>query len=241
MELRLAHYSVKEYLVSKQIQKSQAKKFAINEAHEYMGEACLIYLLYFNKPDPISADAQADYPILQYATESWHSAIRHQPRLPVHELAQATRPGGFVAEGRSEKGIKSVVPLYYASLLGIPEAMEKLLAASVDANAAVSAAVRGAGRQTALAMASGGGHLEVVERLLAAGADANAAAGPGNGRTALQVASGGGHLEVVEKLLVAGADPTTVASDGRTALQVASDGGHPEVVKRLLESSSAGS
>ena len=54
-ELRLAHYSVKEYLVSRQIKEGRAKKFAIKEteAHEYMGQACLTYLLYFNKPNSI--------------------------------------------------------------------------------------------------------------------------------------------------------------------------------------------
>ena len=47
-KLQLAHYSVKEYMVSSRIQSSHAKKFAIKEteAHEYMGEACLIYLLH---------------------------------------------------------------------------------------------------------------------------------------------------------------------------------------------------
>jgi hypothetical protein len=77
-EVRLAHYSVKEYLVSTQIQKGQAKKFAIKEteAHEYMGEACLIYLLHFNESDSIYEAAWVDYPFLQYAAESWYSHRR---------------------------------------------------------------------------------------------------------------------------------------------------------------------
>jgi hypothetical protein len=79
-KLQVAHYSVKEYIISSRIQTSHAKKFAIKEteAHEYMGEACLIYLLHFNRSDSIYADAWVEYPFLQYAAESWyghHQAI----------------------------------------------------------------------------------------------------------------------------------------------------------------------
>jgi hypothetical protein len=255
-KLRLAHYSVKEYLVSRRIQTSQAKKFAIKEteAHEYMGEACLIYLLHFNRSDSIYTDVWVDYPFLRYAAESWYGHRKvilnaspkimdlstalfdikagsqfinwlrlHDPEHPWSGVDLRRRIETFTAR------------LYYPSLLGILEVVERLLAAGADVNAAAATADFG---RTALQAASESGHLEVVERLLAAGADVNAAAAyyDYNGRTALQAASGGGHLEVVERLLAAGADVNAApAGDfGGTALQAASKSGHLEVVERLL-------
>ncbi|KAH0550901.1 hypothetical protein GP486_007735, partial [Trichoglossum hirsutum] len=191
-ELRLAHYSVKEYLVSTRIQESQAEKFAIKEteAHEYMGEVCLIYLLYFNKSDSIYVGAWVDYPFLQYAARSWYGHRRaiSDASSRIKGLSTAifdTKRGsqfinwlrlhdpeiywpGVNLEGRVRLATE---PLYYASLLGILEAVEKLLAAGADVNAAAGYVGR-----TALQAASERGHLEVVERLLAAGANANAAA-----------------------------------------------------------------
>ncbi|KAF8537641.1 ankyrin repeat-containing domain protein [Trichophaea hybrida] len=117
-------------------------------------------------------------------------------------------------------------PLTYSAGNGHLKAVERLLAANADVNAAAS--IYG---PTALQAAAGGGHLEIVERLLAANADVNAA---NKGRTALQAAAGGGHLEIVERLLAANADVNAVNKEGRTALQAAAGGGHLEIVERLL-------
>ena len=48
--VRLAHYSVKEYLVSKVIMEGRASRFAVAEAsaYQYMAEVCLVYLLHFD-------------------------------------------------------------------------------------------------------------------------------------------------------------------------------------------------
>jgi Ankyrin repeats (3 copies)/Ankyrin repeats (many copies) len=252
-KLQLAHYSVKEYIISSRIQTSHAKKFAIKEteAHEYMGEACLIYLLHFNMSDSIYADAWVDYPFLQYAAESWyghHGAIL-DASSKILDLSTALfdvkRGSQFINwlrlhdpeypwSGVDLERIGTVAaPLYYASLLGILEIVERLLAAGADVNAAAAHYGR-----TALQAASRGGHLQIVERLLAAGADVNAATAR-FGRTALQAASGYGHLEIVERLLAAGADANAAAANygGQTALQAASG----EVVEPLLKSINAGS
>ena len=226
-KLQLAHYSVKEYIVSSRILTSQGKNFAIKEteAHEYMGEACLIYLLHFNRSDSIYADAWVDYPFLLYAAECWYG--HHQAILDASPktldlstaLFDVKRGSQFTnwlrlhdperpwLEVNLKRRIEKVAaPLYYASLLGILVVVERLLAAGADANAG------GYGSRKALQAASGG-HIEVVKRLLAAGANANAASF--GGLTALQAASGGGHLEVVERLLAAGTDVNAVLwSDG---------------------------
>jgi hypothetical protein len=207
--LRLAHYSVKEYIVSSRILASHGKNFAIKEteAHEYMGEACLIYLLHFNRSDSIYADAGVDYPFLQYAAECWYGHYRAildaSPQtldlstalFDVKRGSQFTnwlrlhdpeRPWLEVDLKRRAETVAA--PLYYASLLGILVIVERLLAAGADVNVA---AAGGYGGGTALRAASQGGHLEVVERLLAAGADVNATAAFSGGLTALQAASEG--------------------------------------------------
>jgi hypothetical protein len=57
-ELKLAHFSVKEYLVSKRIQAGPASKFSILEipATLTIAQTCLVYLLQFNKPDSWTPD-----------------------------------------------------------------------------------------------------------------------------------------------------------------------------------------
>ena len=72
-ELQLAHYSVKEYIVSQRIQAGPAKAFAVVEAqvHEYMAGASLIYLLSFAKPDSLYEDVWNDFQFLNYAARHW--------------------------------------------------------------------------------------------------------------------------------------------------------------------------
>ena len=87
--------------------------------------------------------------------------------------------------------------------------------------------------ETALMLASGGGHREVVELLLAKEAEVNAK-GTG-GETALMGASFNGHREIVELLLAKGAEVNAkMKEDGENALMLASNKGHREVVELLL-------
>ncbi|KAI9776989.1 MAG: hypothetical protein M1839_009133 [Geoglossum umbratile] len=249
-ELRLAHYSVKEYLVSKRIQESKANRFAVKEteAHEYMGESCLIYLLYFNQPDSISGHHPVNYPFLMYAVKYWHGHRRAilDASPGITDLSMALfdtkrgaqffnwlklyDPGYFWTRIDPKGEIKKDVLVNYACRLGIFEVVEMLLASGADVNTTASA---NSGR-TALEVASWGGYFEVVERFLAAGADVNTVPSINDGWTALQEASRGGHLKVVEKLLASGADVNTATSRGWTALKAASTGGHIKVVERLL-------
>ena len=55
-EIRFAHYSVKEYLVSTCIQNSACSEFAIkeSEAHRFIVDTCLLYLLLLDQPDSLS-------------------------------------------------------------------------------------------------------------------------------------------------------------------------------------------
>ena len=68
--IRLAHFSVKEYLVSDRIQASQ---YSIKEitANIYIAETCLIYLLQFDKPDSLTPRTLEDFPLVGYAGTYW--------------------------------------------------------------------------------------------------------------------------------------------------------------------------
>lgn len=74
---------------------------------------------------------------------------------------------------------------------------------------------------TALILASWGGHVDSVEMILNADADPNIQNDDGN--TALIYASYGKRVDILAMLLNAGADPTIRNDEGETALSVSED------------------
>jgi ankyrin repeat protein len=128
--------------------------------------------------------------------------------------------------GPPKSGTK-ISALYVAALRGNSVILRLLLAKPViQINRATPCG------ETALHVASRGGHSEAVKLLLDAGADK--AAKTSDGETPLYDASGEGHSEVVKILLNAGADKKATTSNGFTSLHVASQNGRAEVVKVLL-------
>lgn len=69
--IRLAHFSVKEYLVSERIRESSAMFFfqEIEMANREIAETCLSYLVMLTKP--LSPTCFIDYPLLSYAAKHW--------------------------------------------------------------------------------------------------------------------------------------------------------------------------
>lgn len=117
-------------------------------------------------------------------------------------------------------------PLYYASLLGLEDIADKIIAIGSDINA------QGGRYGNALWAASFKGHTAVVKILLSHQADVNFQNGELG--TALQVASLKGHTEVVHVLLSYQADVNIQSGEYGTSLQAASFKGHKEVVQALL-------
>lgn len=71
--VKLAHCSVKEYLVSNRILEGPAKAYSIQEgiANACIAESCLAYLLQFDRPDSLTSQTLEDFPLALYAAESW--------------------------------------------------------------------------------------------------------------------------------------------------------------------------
>lgn len=76
-EVRFAHYSVREYLLSSRISSGSAASFALSwaSAEQKIGEICLTYLLSFDERDSMYRDVMVDYPFLNYSMYYWHNHI----------------------------------------------------------------------------------------------------------------------------------------------------------------------
>ncbi|KAF8490589.1 hypothetical protein JB92DRAFT_2819701, partial [Gautieria morchelliformis] len=94
-EIRLAHFSVKEYLISEHLGNgdAQVSYFHFNEqmAHVFIAKTCLAYLLQFIKDNVISQSTIRSYPLSRYAAKYW---MFHAQADPVgdnnlHELGMA--------------------------------------------------------------------------------------------------------------------------------------------------------
>ena len=216
IELRLAHFSVKEYLMSDQIRTGLTFQYNIqSKAEEEITQTCLAYLLYF-QGDVLNSENPNTFPLAQYAAERWCHHFR-----AMTDSDQATELGMQLFQGdtfmnwirlfdpdrpwessnisRDTTNVAS--PLYYASHQGLFKLVIQLLEKGADVNA------WGGGYGNALQAASANGHKAVVTLLLDKGANVNTQGGTYG--SALQAASNGGHEAVVALLLEKGADVNT--------------------------------
>ena len=87
--VQLAHFSVKEYLVSSRIQKGRAKHYSIQEvdANVIIAEDCLAYLLQFDEPGSLTTKSVLEFPLANYAAIYWtkHAQVveRYSTLAPV--------------------------------------------------------------------------------------------------------------------------------------------------------------
>ena len=157
-ELRLAHYSVKEFLVSERIRTGPASTFAMaaHSANRSMSETCLAHLFCSSQLNTTANDIFGDLPLLRYSAEYWYSHAQNVPlqsdRVKIDTLAlKLLDPGNRVAmmywlsiaaPDRVQRGpwfCKNIdwigSSLYYASYCGLVDVAHKLLAIGEDVNA----------------------------------------------------------------------------------------------------------
>lgn len=238
--VRLAHYSVKEYLESERIIHSDAKGFYLQSAkeHRYLAESCLTYLMHYSCSKEKTSTEQdlIAFPLLEYAARSWfyHSSLEQSGKMSreaslltsedaKHDWLLIHTPDSLLFERPERTG----TGLYYASFLGLDTAVQELLRTGADVNA------QGRRYANALQAALLESHEKVVKILIDGGAEVNAQGGQyGN---ALQAASSGGREKMVKMLMDAGADVNAQGGHYGNALAAASEGGHEKVISMLME------
>jgi ankyrin repeat protein len=241
--VRLAHFSVKEYLESDRIRKSNACGFYLESAtgHRILAQSCLTYLRHYSAHSDKTSTKQdlEEFALLKYAAQSWfyHAALQEsgEANREVSFLQSETARNDWLIVNSPDEyshqpfgwSERQGSAIYYASFLGLHVVVSDLITRGADISA------RGGRYDTALQAASYKGHKEVVQLLLDNGADVEAQGGPYG--TALQAASAIGHKEVVQLLVDNGADPNAHGKAYYTPLQAAALKGHKEVVQLLLD------
>ena len=249
--VRLAHFSVKEYLVSDRIQHGIAARYSIREiqSHGVLAGDCIAYLLQFDKPDLLTSETLKLSPLARYAAEHWTSHARKAQKGPVKAAASLSMEllmsgeGGLlnwvrIANPEDDQqedlglGIGDVAPpLYYASLAGLSELVNMIIEKEVDVN------VKGGYHGNALCACCYAKNHEIAELLLHKGADIDASGeGESDHGTALQIASEFGCENIVKLLLYRDADVNaTSTQDNISPLEHASLHGYENIVKILLD------
>jgi hypothetical protein len=229
--VRIAHFSVQEYLESDRIKQQKAAIFALSSdlAHSEIAEICLAYLL-----EPELSNGQLDmakleeFPLAQFAAQFWHVHYKkaNKPPSRVEELVIGlfkTHEDSFynwVRLGNMDNPkneyimdlelLSAVIPsqVYYASLLGLDHVLLDLIAA--EAAKGVDTRYLVCDHQgyfnSAIIAASFKGHQEVVQVLLDYGAELNAQCSTPF-RDPLHAAVIGGHRGLLDLLLRHGASP----------------------------------
>ncbi|KAF8169539.1 hypothetical protein BJ912DRAFT_1067147 [Pholiota molesta] len=250
-EVKLAHFSIKEYLLSEHLRTGAASKFHLTSdelSHTLISQICLAYILHFDALDSIDKDKDLaiSFPLAHYAAEHWifHAQSggidRSEPSATLTLAQKLFKPNSATfanwlnisdLDSKYINGERTDVTtgsaLYYASLAGLQRVSVYLLDMGADVNAQDGEC------GTALQAASARGHEQNVKLLLERGAHINTQRG--RYCTALQAASMGGHEAIAKLLLEKGADVNILGGRYGTALQAASMGGYEAVVKLLLE------
>jgi hypothetical protein len=246
--LLLAHYSVKEYLVSQRILESNAYIYAMESTfcQRSIAKCCLQYLLQFNRLDALTKENVNEFALAKYSAQQWitHSksngaqdpelvtlivklldaeGVPYLTWIRLHDRHQPWMGADF---RRALPMMNS--SLYYASEFGLADVVRWLVSEfDPDVN------VQGGYHGNALQAASYLGHLDIVQFLVEKGADFNVQ--NGNHGNALQAASCSGHLDIVQFLAKKGVDVNAQCGVYGNALQAASWSGHLDVVEFLAE------
>ncbi|KAF7968342.1 hypothetical protein HWV62_30933 [Athelia sp. TMB] len=252
--IKLAHLSVKEFLLSTEIPLGTAHSIRIDEhlSHCSIAEVCLAYLLQFDKRESITDANLESFPLAMYASKQ---CVFHVQAVScrgmdflLKQFMQTLAASGIETSyalnnwirllgsgrgrrrnfrlGNAEDLEDTISSLYYASIIGLTPLVDQLINNGADINAL------GGRWGTALQAASFFCNLEMCQLLVERGADVNVIGGMYG--TALQAASYGDY-KICQLLLERGADVNATGGEWGTALQAASHLGRLEICQLLLE------
>ncbi|CZR56422.1 uncharacterized protein PAC_06310 [Phialocephala subalpina] len=253
-QITLAHFSIKEYLVSKRIIDGRAKEFSIAEmdSHLHIADSCLAYHLHLSQSLLVTGEQSANFPLWEYVAKHW---FRHLDKVKFKlwppplagRISQALSPKSqsllnlvWIADPHNRAYINNVkwgerswdelyTPLYYAAILNAFEVVQFLLEKGCDIEE------RSPGpkdHQSALYGAAYFGRQNMVRALLDAGADINAKSGRYG--DALHVAVFMGDRDIVYLLLDRGADINAECGIFGTPLETAVVRSEMEIALLLL-------
>ena len=251
--VRLAHFSVKEYLISERIQSQKAAKYYVQEhqSHEYIATSCLAYILGFEtllRPildlncnrDVLRRNVSQAGPLLEYAFHWWTFHARHLDsqigslQRVSEEFLDVKRPAykfWFTLFTRDVNPATVAPPLWQMAWHGVLGLVAQVLDRGADINEIFGPL------GTALSVASRKGAEKVVRHLLLHGAEADLTY-EGFG-TPLQRACAGGHLNTARVLLAAGATANHGSKYDGTPLRGAVQSSKSPDLVRLLISAGA--
>lgn len=201
-EVRLAHDSVKEYLLSERIKGTNAAFYSISEASSngFLARACLAYLMHFKKPSNDSTYSYlSEYPLLRYTAQEWEFHVTRSGDLNHHhhmtlmltefflnqdhsfsnwlEGQSGPYSGDFQQTEEQADGsgnLKLEGRLYHASKLGLLDICKILLERGVKADPSTKSTTGLVkGLSTPLQISASMGHEAIVRLLLDHSANVN--------------------------------------------------------------------
>jgi ankyrin repeat protein len=239
-KVRLAHFSVKEYLQSSRIVDSAARGFHLvpSREHRFLTQSCLIYLTCYSQ-SRMKQDSEGyriKFPLVFYAAQRWwdHAAEQmpkdntRELRFLFNERLRLDCLSVYSPGQRSElvRFAKRRPALPHASFKNLREIVQGLIATGEDIDG------QDGDLGSALEAAAGRGHDAMCRLLLDKGADVNG--GGGTFGNALEAAAYEGHEDVINLLLDAGADVNARGGYHNNALQAAAARGHERICRLLL-------
>jgi ankyrin repeat domain-containing protein 50 len=250
IEIRLAHFSIKEYLISQRMRQDLFARYSITEtnAHLHISESCLAYHLHISKTELATVESVKRFALWEYAAfqwamhleevarESWTASVTGRVMQVLTPFAQSllnmVRIECYHLHERYDLDLKFeglASPLYYTASLGALRITDLLISSGADINE-YSPAIR---YGNALGAAVSYRNESVVQLLLDKGAGINA-----QGRyfgNALQAAARYGYKSKVLLLLDKGADINAQGGHFGNALQAAARGRNESIVLLLLD------
>ena len=242
--IKLAHFSVKEYLTSVDIRNGPAKMYAISRelADTSIAESCLALLLHFDKPNSLTSQLEEEGALTSQSRENDPSLgesageesliLRFERKFPLAQYAA----GNWVKHACNASWDRDSIGGLVSELFTKRDSLENWIRLRRPEESLWGTPDLSKPSNTigpSIYYVSEAGLLQLLKQLIETGADVNARGGfYGN---ALQAASFMGHQKIVHLLLDKGADVNAQGGQYGSALQVASFKGHQQIVQILLD------
>ena len=240
--VQFSHYSVKEFLTSERLAKSDNEdlsRYHISPepAHTILAQSCISTLL---QPDIHIRDITNAYPLANYAAQNWfHHAQCDDVAFKIQDgMERLFDPNRNhfstwilmydIDNPRTWRHPTSASPLYYAALCGIGSLVEHLLITRQQ-NPNQSYGSQGTPLHVAVVL----GHTTMARLLLEHSADVDAR--DMNTMTPLHAAVRSGRLDIAQLLLSHGADVDALDRQGYPPLHEAVRSQKPDLVDLLLK------